>query len=93
MSVGVLQDVFVELEAAEFFQAVLALVRVVLARRVSSFGTVCAYEISVRQPVMLELLIAPRTCVKHVLAGSTPVAVACQTLLPDIIAFDTTLAQ
>ena len=92
-SLGVGKFLLVETEAAVLFQTLFALVRVVPARRVSSFCTVRAYEIPVRQPVMLELLIAPRACVKHVLASRAPVAVACQALFPDIIAFDTTLAQ
>ena len=89
----VLQHVVVKLEAAEFFQAVLALVLVVPARRVPSLCTARAHEISVRvSMVFFYRLHVPRARIKDIFASRAPVAVASQALFPDIIALDTTLA-
>ena len=89
----VVQRVLVELEAAELLEALLALVLVVLARRVPSLCAPRAHEVSVQASMLLYRIHVPRPCIKHASASRAPVAVEGKALSPDIIAFDTTLAS
>ena len=43
--------------------------------------------------MLLYHLCVPSLCLKHFFAGRAPVAINCQALLPDILAFDTELAS
>ena len=74
-SLHVVQHVLVEFEPAELLQAFLALVLVVLARRVSSLCAARAHEVSVESPMGSYHLTSPRASIKHVFAGRAPVAV------------------
>ena len=83
----------VELEASEHLTALFALVLVVLSRRVSSLCAVRAHEVSDEAPMISHHLRVPSACLKHLFASRAPVAIRCQALLPDILAFDTELAS
>ena len=83
----------VELEAAELLEALLALALVVLARRVPSLCAGRAHEVLVEAPMISHHLRVPRARIKHVFASGSPLAVGDQELLPNIIAFDATLAS
>ena len=86
------QHALVELESAELLQALLALVFVVLARRVSLLCAARAHEVSVEPPMGSHLFASPRTIIKHVFAGRAPVAVGGETILPSSVTQGTTLA-
>ena len=79
-------------EAAELFEALFALVVVVLAGRVPSLCARRAHEVSVEASMISQHLSVPRACIKDVFASRTPVDVGGQALLPDIITLDTALA-
>ena len=86
------QHVLVESEASELLQALLALVLVVLPRRVSSLCAARAHEVSAQPPMGSYHLPRPRASIQHLFAGRAPVAIGGQTILPSNVALGTTPA-
>ena len=83
---------FFELLAAEYLSAIFALVVGVLACRVASLLTIGAYEVSILRLMCLGKVRAPARGLEYVFACATPVAVAGQTLFPDMLTLHTSLA-
>ena len=83
----------VELKTAEDLQAPLALVLLVPARCVSSLCAVRAHKVSVALTMTLNHLPAPSACIKYFFASGAPVVVERQVLVPDVVAFYTSLAS
>ena len=92
-SLRVILILSVELEAAEDLQALLALVILVPAWCVPSLCAARAHKVSVVLTMILNHLPVPSACIKHFFASRAPVVVEGQVLVPDIVAFDTSLAS
>ena len=90
LSLGVLQHVLLEVVAAEFLEALLALMLLVLARRVPSLCADGTYEISIAKSMVSYQYRVPAARIKDIPAGRTSVTVGEQFLPP--IALHTTLA-